>query len=218
MKNRSSKSLVPAGFSLLELLVAIVIFVILTAIIITGVSQVQELAMKTKCASNLRQIGMATQVYISENDAFPPANMHKALLPYLEMQPPDYDLYCCPADPRVDEWKAAAASASSGGENPADVYPGMRSSYVYNAHLIGFATTENRWKSIAWVRAITLPFEVENPAETIFMYDSDSYYFGDRSVRTADFRHGSGINVLYADGHVATFTEGSEEFYLPKYW
>lgn len=218
MNKRFSKRVTSLGFTLVELLAAIAIIAILSALILIGFTQVRQSMMKAQCVSNLRQIGVASQLYVAEEHAFPPGNMHKALLPYLEMQPPYYDLYCCPADPRVDEWKTEASTPPPAGEEPVDIYPGRRSSYAYNTRLIGFATEINRWNSMCWVKAKTLPTEVENPAEIFFMYDSNNFYYGDFIVRTADFRHGGDISVLYVDGHVGSFTEGSEEFYMREHW
>jgi prepilin-type N-terminal cleavage/methylation domain-containing protein len=62
-----------AGFSLIELLVAIAIMAILASIATPAVRSAIERAQAAKCAGNLRAIGVAVQQYISENDyRFPP--------------------------------------------------------------------------------------------------------------------------------------------------
>jgi prepilin-type N-terminal cleavage/methylation domain-containing protein len=62
MKNKYSRA-----FTLIELLVVIATIVILAAIAIPAFSSAFEHAKATKDMSNLRQIGMATQLYMNDN-------------------------------------------------------------------------------------------------------------------------------------------------------
>ncbi|MEO7715838.1 MAG: prepilin-type N-terminal cleavage/methylation domain-containing protein [Capsulimonas sp.] len=56
------------GFTLIELLIVIAIISILAAILFPVFAQARKRAQNTACLSNLRQIGMATQMYVQEND------------------------------------------------------------------------------------------------------------------------------------------------------
>lgn len=56
------------GFTLTELLVVIAIVAILTALLMPVAASHRASVKRTKCASNLRQIGVATMAYVSEND------------------------------------------------------------------------------------------------------------------------------------------------------
>lgn len=56
------------GFSLIELLVAVGIFVVLAAITIVAVRGVRERAYDAGCATKLRAIGAAVHMYIADND------------------------------------------------------------------------------------------------------------------------------------------------------
>ena len=56
------------GFTLIELLVVIAIIAILAAILFPVFAQAREAARKATCQSNLRQLGLASQMYVQDND------------------------------------------------------------------------------------------------------------------------------------------------------
>lgn len=118
------------GFTLIELLVVIAIIAILAAILFPVFAQARESARKITCVSNMRQMGLATRMYMQDFDEMFPqvkqsssnpavddadgsledpdyGSIFAIILPYTrgggpatEEQLPKFGLYACPSDPR----------------------------------------------------------------------------------------------------------------------
>jgi prepilin-type N-terminal cleavage/methylation domain-containing protein/prepilin-type processing-associated H-X9-DG protein len=81
------------GFTLVELLVVIAIIGVLVGLLLPAVQSAREAARMNSCANNFKQIGLAVQTFISQQNKIPPGaiaprsmTIFPLLYPYMEQQ------------------------------------------------------------------------------------------------------------------------------------
>ena len=89
------------GFTLIELVVVIAIIAVLVALLLPAVQQAREAARRAQCKNNLKQLGLALQMYESTFTLFPPCGTSQnptgnngwgisiwmSILPYVDQLP-----------------------------------------------------------------------------------------------------------------------------------
>ncbi len=203
------------GFTLIELLVVIAVLSIIAAILFPIFAHVRERARQTTCASNLRQIGLATMQYVGDNDglmfnALSHADdngriTHWSFCQEQALGTPavKVDASCGPLAPFIRSagvWHCPSAS----GMKAADYYTAVPPAYGLNIAYTRLEISQGRPVSLARVSA---------PSETILAADSAAPSSGlptwikyvslpSDHEACVHGRHSGLANVLWLDGHV----------------
>ena len=83
------------GFTLIELLVVIAIIGILAAMVFPVFARARESARKAVCLSNVKNIALAIQMYLADNnDSFPPSEHRQEVLDWVQTSPGGGDEGC----------------------------------------------------------------------------------------------------------------------------
>lgn len=208
------------GFSIVELLVIISGLMILTSIMAPSLMRAKDVAQKTKCATNLRNMGSATLMYIEDNYQMFPDMVYSK-------QPGNSGGIVVLFQPKkavtagLNAYESQALVCPSDSEGYEIQYIDENGEYQYTPMSYGYNVD-------LFVREI--PYEViKTPSDLAIFYDGCPYGRGVRPTKNGKFqgqfvkgkpwdiamdcvipRHMERCNVLYGDWHVeqqATLTE-----------
>lgn len=203
------------AFTVIELLVVIAILAIIAALLFPVVSRAQSSSFKITCASNMRQIGVASQLYAADaddglptwsefwflrtnpdishgiwGDDLPSGRWQAKLKPYVKSAPENGGIWRCPESNEPAFHSTLGVSqglmCDQSGDSAKWRYP--TSNLVEDASnviFLGDAGREGR---------ISPPYNFDGYKDRYL--DNLSYY-----RRDAPWRHSGGANYVFVDGH-----------------
>ncbi len=177
---------IPGAFTLIELLVVIAIIAMLAALLLPAFTRAKESGKGAACISNLRQIGIALQVYVQENNNRLPVMRDKSWTTTNDLPSPDQAIsnqlgniraLLCPSD----KWP-------NGQQKPMPqldptYFEQTGCSYSWNSLLNG--------EDADHLNAFGMKFD---PHQIPLMFDKEAFH----AARGAK----KGVNYLYADSHI----------------
>ena len=207
------------GFTLIELLVVIAIIALLMGILLPALQRVRKQAKGVVCQSNMRQIGLAANLYAEQYEQFVPRGLaggtgrswFQLFMPFLAQKPigNDYrtvDIYRCPSYPDkeqtvcyvVNGWDFKDKNDTVGKEI---LTPSKLTDCGRRAYTIYLADNEDGpWRHI--IRKANDPGNNRCDVWTTTHLPNSTNQDVTRGRRVARARHRKGSNCLFLDWHV----------------
>jgi prepilin-type N-terminal cleavage/methylation domain-containing protein/prepilin-type processing-associated H-X9-DG protein len=193
------------GFTLVEVLVGLAIIAIASTMVVVAVDKARESAAQAECVNNLRQWGVALNLYLQDSAGSLPRR-GQGVRPVEMIDRPEDWFNCLPPYLGEKPFSELALSSNAPKPNTKSIFVCPKAEDLGQPHFLAYGM--NMYLS-PWNRPEPQNINaVPNPASLAFLADGPGGWSStvpSSQMYSVKARHQNRANVVFLDGHVSTF-------------